>query len=108
MSERDAWGPGWTVAAFLVVAAGTLVLALPGVLTEVALTADALGYVATAHDWLEGKGFVDPIVYSYYLPGLRPPAPASTAPVRRQRACTARHARHPRRARARRGNAGAR
>jgi len=77
LNERGgAWGPGWTLAAFLLVAAGTLVLALPAVLTEVALTADALGYVATAHDWLAGKGFVDPIVYSYYLPDLRPPAPA--------------------------------
>ncbi|MCP3984111.1 MAG: hypothetical protein GY723_06965 [bacterium] len=55
---------------------GALALALPTVLAVVTLPADAIGYVATARNWIEGRGFVDPIVYSYYLPGASSPIPA--------------------------------
>ncbi len=40
------------------------------------LPPDAVGYIATAHNWLEGAGFVDPILYSHYLSDARPPIPA--------------------------------
>ncbi|MCZ6783175.1 MAG: hypothetical protein O7G30_07665, partial [Proteobacteria bacterium] len=56
---------------------GTLLLALPGVLAAWILSPDAVDYVGIAHNWLEGRGFVVPILYSYYLPDLSPPAPAT-------------------------------
>jgi hypothetical protein len=39
------------------------------------LTPDAVEYVATAYNWTEGRGFVNPILYSYYLRDLHPPLP---------------------------------
>jgi hypothetical protein len=58
------------------VALGVLAAVLPSVLAQWHLTPDAIGYIATAYNWVEGAGFVDPVVYSYYLPSLHPPAPA--------------------------------
>jgi hypothetical protein len=59
-----------------VVVFGAIALALPEALTHWDLGPDATGYVATAYNWIEGRGFVDPIVYSYFVEDLRPPAPA--------------------------------
>ncbi|MBW2397394.1 MAG: hypothetical protein JRG95_24365, partial [Deltaproteobacteria bacterium] len=59
-----------------VVGLGALALALPTALAVVTLPNDAIGYIATARNWVMGRGFVDPVVYSYYLPGASPPIPA--------------------------------
>lgn len=69
---------GWLLrlAACGTVALGTIVLALPPVLASWQLTPDAVDYLGIAHSWIEGRGFVVPVVYSYYLPELQPPAPA--------------------------------
>ena len=53
-----------------------LALALTSVLAIIALPKAAVGYIATARNWVEGQGFVDPIVYSYYLEGVTAPIPA--------------------------------
>jgi hypothetical protein len=58
------------------VAVGVLVLALPGPLGGFMLPPDAIGYLGTAHSWLNGAGFVDPVLYSHYLPGASAPVPA--------------------------------
>jgi hypothetical protein len=62
--------------AFLGIASVAALLALPRALATPPLTPDAVGYVATAYDWLEGRGWLDPVTYSYYLRDLRPPVPA--------------------------------
>jgi hypothetical protein len=54
----------------------TLVLALPGVLASESLLPDATEYLGIAHSWVSGAGFVDPVLYSYFLPGVAPPVPA--------------------------------
>jgi len=58
------------------VALGVLVQAVPMARAGCCLTPDAVGYLATAHNWLAGAGFVDPILFTYYLPDARPPVPA--------------------------------
>ena len=63
------------LAAFVLVAGVAGGMALPEVLAHWVMTPDAVEYVGTAHNWLTGRGFVDPIIYSNYLPDLRPPAP---------------------------------
>jgi hypothetical protein len=55
---------------------GVLVQAVPLARAGCCLTPDAIGYLATAHNWLAGAGFVDPILFTYYLPDARPPVPA--------------------------------
>ncbi|RIK96790.1 MAG: hypothetical protein DCC71_22195, partial [Proteobacteria bacterium] len=40
------------------------------------LLPDAVEYLGIAWSWVSGAGFVDPVLYSYYLPGVRPPVPA--------------------------------
>jgi hypothetical protein len=64
------------LAAFVLVAGIAFGMALPEVLASWVMTPDALGYVGTAYNLITGRGFVDPIVYSNYLPDLHPPAPA--------------------------------
>jgi hypothetical protein len=44
--------------------------------SAVILPNDVIGYVATARNWIEGRGFVEPIMYSYYLDGASVPLPA--------------------------------
>ena len=66
-------GP-WLAA--LLVFAGTLALALPRVLSQWGLLPDSVEYLGIAWSWVQGSGFVDPVAYSYYLPGARPPVPA--------------------------------
>jgi len=56
--------------------AATLVLALPGVLASWALLPDAIEYLGIAHSWVAGAGFVDPVLYSYFLPQTAPPVQA--------------------------------
>lgn len=69
-------------AAALVIAAGVLVLALPHVLSAWQLTADSIEYLGIAHSFSSGAGFVDPVVYSYYLPPQYPmPAAAMRPPL---------------------------
>jgi hypothetical protein len=69
------------IAAAVVLAA--LVLALPGVLSSWALLPDAIEHLGTAHAWVSGAGFVDPVLYSYFLPHTGPPVAAMVmrAPV---------------------------
>ena len=54
----------------------TLVLALPGVLASWSLLPDSIEYLGIAHSWVSGAGFVDPVLYSYFLPDTAPPVPA--------------------------------
>jgi hypothetical protein len=63
-------------AAWLVVAGGALLLAYASASHAIPLPNDAVGYVAVARSWLAGRGLVDPVVYSYYLPGVRVPVAA--------------------------------
>lgn len=58
------------------VALGTVVLVLPFALYFWLLSPDSIGYIATAHNWVQGIGFVDPIVFTHYLAAARPPIPA--------------------------------
>lgn len=58
------------------VAAGALAISLPQARAGCCLSPDAVGYLATANNWISGAGFVDPILYSHYLPDTRPPVPA--------------------------------
>lgn len=79
--RRAAWrhaarARGAPVLACLGVAAAFVALALPRALAQWWLSPDAVGYVATAYHWVVGRGFVEPVVYSSYLPDLTPPAPA--------------------------------
>ena len=70
------------VAAALFLAAGVLGLALPHVLSAWQLTADSIEYLGIAHSFSSGAGFVDPVVYSYYLPPQYPmPAAAMRPPL---------------------------
>ncbi len=69
-------------AAALILAAGVLVLALPHVLSAWQLTADSIEYLGIAHSLSSGAGFVDPVVYSTYLPPQYPmPAAAIRPPL---------------------------
>ena len=68
-------------AAALVIAAGVLVLALPHVLSAWQLTADSIEYLGIAHSFSSGAGFVDPVVYSYYLPPQFPMPAAAMRPA---------------------------
>lgn len=56
--------------------AATLALALPDVLASWPLLPDAIEYLGIAHSWVSGAGFVDPVLYSYFLPDTIPPVPA--------------------------------
>src|SRR5262249_44780836 len=71
--DRTRRGP-WLAA--LAVFAGTLVLALPRVLSRWGLLPDAVAYLGIAWSWVRGSGFVDPVLDSYYLPQSAPPVPA--------------------------------
>jgi hypothetical protein len=76
--------PRWLVAAaFVVIFLGALVPASIFLSWVIHLGNDALGYVAVAKNWTEGRGFVDPILYSSYLPGAKPPllAPVIRPPM---------------------------
>ena len=80
LGASDRGRGGW--AAALLVFAGTLVLALPRVLARWGMLPDAVEYMGIAWSWVHGRGFVDPVAYSYYLPGTPPvPALAMRAPV---------------------------
>jgi hypothetical protein len=46
------------------------------VLAHGSLTPDAIEYLGIAWSWVSGRGFVDPVLYSYYLEGAAPPVPA--------------------------------
>jgi hypothetical protein len=61
--------------AALGVACVAAVRAVPFTLESWQLSHDAVEYLAIAHAWLHGAGFVDPILWSFYLPGW-PPLPA--------------------------------
>ena len=74
LSARSRNWPTWIAVA--IVLSGNLALALGSVLAIIAMPNDAVGYIATARNWVEGQGFVDPIVYSYYLEGVTAPIPA--------------------------------
>ena len=79
MSSPAVRGP-WLAA--LLVFAGTLALALPRVLSQWGLLPDSVEYLGIAWSWVRGSGFVDPVVYSYYLDASPPvPALAMRAPL---------------------------
>lgn len=63
-------------ALFAAACAATIALALPKVLATQALLPDPVEYLGIAWSWVSGAGFVDPVIYSYYLPHVVPPAPA--------------------------------
>jgi len=63
-------------ALFAATCAATLALALPKVLASQALFPDAVEYLGIAWSWVSGAGFVDPVLYSYFLPHTAPPVPA--------------------------------
>ncbi|MCP3984109.1 MAG: hypothetical protein GY723_06955 [bacterium] len=54
---------------------GTLLLALPQVLAHWTLLPDAVEHLGIAHSWVSGAGFVDPLIYSYYLADSQVPLP---------------------------------
>jgi hypothetical protein len=56
--------------------AATLALALPRVLAGGPLLPDPIEYLGIAWSWVSGAGFVDPVLYSYYLPHTVPPVAA--------------------------------
>ncbi|MCU0667802.1 MAG: hypothetical protein MUF70_00450 [Myxococcota bacterium] len=62
--------------AFAFALAGALALSLPAVLAGPKLYPDAIEYLGIAWNWTQGAGLVDPVLYSYYLPGVAPPVPA--------------------------------
>jgi hypothetical protein len=64
----------WLTAVAIFVA--TLALALPGVYASWSLLPDSIEYLGIAHSWTSGAGFVDPVLYSFYLPDVAPPVPA--------------------------------
>jgi hypothetical protein len=68
--------PTGAAVAFLVVASGSIVLALPRVLAGWPLWRDAVEYAATAWNLANGRGLVNPLVWTSYLAGLHPPVPA--------------------------------
>lgn len=63
-------------ALFAVACVATLALALPKVIATQALLPDPVEYLGIAWSWVSGAGFVDPVIYSYYLPHTVPPVPA--------------------------------
>jgi hypothetical protein len=63
-------------ALFAAACAATLALALPRVLAGGPLLPDPVEYLGIAWSWVSGAGFVDPVLYSYYLPHTAPPVPA--------------------------------
>jgi hypothetical protein len=65
-----------TFGVLIVVAAVAASIALPIALTWIRLPNDVVEYVAVARNWVEGRGFVDPILYSYYLGDTTPPVAA--------------------------------
>jgi len=62
--------------AFAVVLLGNLFFLLPIASSAIYLNNDVIGYVSVAVNWLGGQGFVDPILYSHYLPNTTAPVPA--------------------------------
>ena len=69
-----------TVGACLFTFCFGIVLAMPVALARWRFSPDSLGYIASVHNWLEGRGWVDPILYSYYLDGVT--APVSSFAIR--------------------------
>lgn len=65
-----------SAALFAAAFTATLALALPGVLAGPPLLPDAIEYLGIAWSTVSGAGLVDPVLYSHYLPGARPPVPA--------------------------------
>jgi hypothetical protein len=61
---------------FAAACAATLALALPVVIAGPALLPDPIEYLGIAWSWVSGAGFVDPVLYSYFLPHTAPPVPA--------------------------------
>ncbi len=74
-SAGDGSNPKSVWVAAGVVFFGTLVLALPQVLARWTLLPDAVEHLGIAHSWLSGAGFVDPLIYSYYLADFQVPLP---------------------------------
>jgi hypothetical protein len=57
------------------VALGSFAFSLPASLARWPITDDAIEYVGIAYNWVSGRGFVDPVMWSYFLPDAVPPLP---------------------------------
>jgi hypothetical protein len=76
--ERRAARPWLGLVLAGVVAAGSALLVAPAVLRGLSRPPnDAIGYAGVAHNWLSGRGFVDPILWAWDL-DVRAPVPALT------------------------------
>ena len=56
-------------------------LAVPSTLSRWYLTQDAVEHLAIANAWVHGRGFVDPVQWTYFRTGVPYPATALRAPV---------------------------
>jgi len=65
------------------VAAATFAVMVPSSCVRWPVSEDALEYAAIAHSWVEGRGFVNPVMLSFVLDDATPPLPgfATRAPV---------------------------
>ncbi len=63
----------WTLAACVFTFSLGIVLAMPVALARWRFEADALGYIVSAQNWLEGRGWIEPVLYSYFIDGETPP-----------------------------------
>ena len=55
------------------VAIGSFALALPRAVSIWHVSPDTIEILGIAYNWVQGRGWVDPILYSSYLPGALPP-----------------------------------
>ena len=62
-----------TLAGAAGVALGSFLLALPEVLMASHVSPDTIEFIGIAHNWVHGRGWVDPVLYSTYLQGALPP-----------------------------------
>ncbi|MEN8183610.1 MAG: hypothetical protein ABFS46_13865 [Myxococcota bacterium] len=60
----------------LVAGSAAFIVLLPGALIRPLISEDAVEYLAIAHNWVEGHGFVNPIMLAFVLEGATPPLPA--------------------------------
>ncbi len=55
------------------VALGSFLLALPRVVSNWHVSPDTIEFIGIANNWVHGRGWVDPVLYSTYLQGALPP-----------------------------------
>ena len=62
-----------TLAGAAGVALGSFLLALPRVLSAWNVSPDTIEFIGIANNWVHGRGWLDPVLYSTFLPGALPP-----------------------------------